>query len=244
MDVRSSESSSSPVSTLLRRPGQSKPAVRRTPSSAHASVSAITKLNDRLYFAPTSAVRSPRLSELEVAHLITVRSDAGGAQGEEKFGDIQSHTCVINDGARGHQEEAGELRRVCRIIADSRGVVLVHGKDLNAVALVCAAYLMQSGRQSSREAEESVRTKRPDFEFKFDNFRLVLAELNESIDPNAKSGQRLVEPSEALSGRERIAKLVKTVAKNWFILVMVGVGIGVLARLIFMHKDTLMKKYC
>ena len=41
-------------------------------------MSAITRLNANLYFAPTAAVRSTRLSELEVTHAVAVVSDSSG----------------------------------------------------------------------------------------------------------------------------------------------------------------------
>ena len=67
------------VSSLLRRPSnraRSRPG--RPPSHLGALVSALTRLNANLYFAPTAAVRSPRLSELEVAHAVNVTTNGGG----------------------------------------------------------------------------------------------------------------------------------------------------------------------
>ena len=60
------------MSSLLRRPGGRARSRPGRPSHPGASVSAITRLNANLYFAPTAAVRSPRLSELEVAHAVAV----------------------------------------------------------------------------------------------------------------------------------------------------------------------------
>ena len=66
------------ISSLLCRPGNRARSRPGRPSHLGASVSAITRLNANLYFAPTAAVRSTRLSELEVVHAVAVVSDSSG----------------------------------------------------------------------------------------------------------------------------------------------------------------------
>ena len=52
-------------------------------------MSALTRVNANLYFAPTAAVRSPRLSELDVTHAVAVATSASGdGKGEQARGEF------------------------------------------------------------------------------------------------------------------------------------------------------------
>ena len=72
-----------------------------------------------------------------------------------EFQGVQNHICRVFDPSASPEEEAAELCRVCTEViasadsAHSAGggrspgeVVLVHGSDLDAVALVCMAHLV------------------------------------------------------------------------------------------------------
>lgn len=179
---------------------------------------------------------------MDVAHIVRVNS--GGSVNDEKtLSGITGHECRVNDAHRSHEEEADELRRVCGVISSCGGdaVVLVHGSDLYAVALVCMAHLVLNKKMEVEAAEQYVNNKRKDFSCA-GNYKRLLLELQNRAGKNDDRNGGCASQSAVLSVRQRLVNTLKSLAKNWLVIVMFVVVCAIVAKLIVTQKNTFIRK--
>ena len=184
-------------------------------NSSANSVSTIAKLNTSVYFAPSGAVRSTRLSELRVSFLIGVDTN----ETKDYYSGIDICNARLKDTSR--EEEIQELVRIAESMDGARasgGTVLVHGLDLSSVALICMAHLVATGAMAEDGAIDFVQSKRTDFARTANRtaIRRLLADFRAAyFDPGRIKGKSRKKTMVARAG-DRVVRGLKRLLRNWF----------------------------
>lgn len=196
-------------------------------SNGGGGIGSIAKLDSSIYFAPSAAVRSTRLAELNVRMIVSVsdKQCKNNNNLEEEEGMELNH-CRLNDPEMTNSDEIKELSEICLRIAeksadDHHSTVLVHGRDIGCVAMVCIAYLIKCGGMAEDDLDGVVgfvQAKRTDVCLTAAGTgfrRLLLQEFQNSVRRN-KAGSRAV----------RLLNRLRKLLQNWFFLSLAFIVVG------------------